>query len=134
MSTEFACIFAKLRAILEKHHGTLQVKEDTLKCYCLEGTSGPAAIRAWGGKVKRSRIPVAWVQIGKVYVSYHLMGLYMNTVLRGSISKELRARMQGKTCLNFKKDDDTLFKELEQLTARAIDGFRKAGFIKGGDK
>jgi hypothetical protein len=37
--------------------------------------------------------------------------------------------MQGKTCFNFKKNHDVLFRELEQLTARSIEDFRKAGFI-----
>ena len=129
MSTEFESIFAKLRAILRRHGGRLQVKDDTPTCYCLEGSAGPAALRAWGGKVKRPRIPVAWVQIGKAYVSYHLMGVYGNTALLDGMSRELKARMQGKSCFNFKSDDEALFKELEQLTVQAITGFRKAGFI-----
>jgi len=37
--------------------------------------------------------------------------------------------MQGKTCFNFKNDDEALFKELEQLTVQGIAGFRMAGFI-----
>ncbi len=55
-------------------------------------------LRAWGGKLKHPIIPVAWVQIGKTYVSFHLMGIYMKTPLLGGMSKELKARMQGKTC------------------------------------
>ena len=128
-STEFQSIFAKLRKILRKHGGTLRVKEDTPACYCLEGDTGPATLRAWGGKVKRPRIPVAWVQIGKAYVSYHLMPVYGNATLRDEMSKELKARMQGKSCFNFKSDDEALFNELEQLTVQGIAGFRRAGFI-----
>ena len=56
------------------------------------------------------------------------MGVYGNTALLDGMSKELKARMQGKTCFNFKSDDEALFKELEQLTVRGIAGFRKAGF------
>ena len=74
-------------------------------------------------------IPVAWVQKGKAYVSYHLMGVYGNTKLRDGMSKELKAHMQGKTCFNFKDSDDGLLEELKQLTARAIAAFRKAGYI-----
>jgi len=129
MSTEFQSIFAKLRAILRKHGGTLRVKEDTPACYSLEGNAGPAALRAWGGKVKKPRIPVAWVQIGKEYVSYHLMPVYGNATLRDEMSNELKARMQGKSCFNFKSVDEALFQELEQLTVRGMAGFRKAGFI-----
>ena len=129
MSTEFQSTFAKLRAILQKHGGTLRVKEDTPACYCLEGDTGPATLRAWGGKMKKRRIAVAWVQIGKAYVCYHLMGVYGNAGLRDEMSKELKARMQGQTCFNFKSDDEALFNELEQLTVQGIAGFRRAGFI-----
>jgi hypothetical protein len=57
------------------------------------------------------------------------MGIYENAKLRDSISKELKARMQGKTCFNFKSHDEALFKELEGLTAQCIAGFKRAGFI-----
>ena len=57
------------------------------------------------------------------------MGVYGNVKLLDGMSKELKARMQGKTCFNFKRHDDALFKELEQLTTRAVAAFKKAGFI-----
>ena len=129
MSTEFETIFVRLRSILEKHAGTLSVKDNGRDRYCLEGRTGPATLAAWGGKMKKPTIPVAWVEIGKAYVSYHLLGLYGNTTLLDGMSKELQARMQGKTCFNFKKNDEALFRELEQVTARSIEDFRKAGFI-----
>jgi hypothetical protein len=129
MSQEFESIFVRLRAILQKHAGRLTVKDDTPDRYCLEGSAGPATLRAWGGKVKKPMIPVASVEVGKAYVSYHLMGLYGNAKLVGGMSKELKARMQGKTCFNFKKNDEALFKELEQITAEGLAAFRKAGYI-----
>jgi hypothetical protein len=45
------------------------------------------------------------------------------------MSKELKARMQGKTCFNFKTIDEALFQELEQLTVASFTDFKKAGFI-----
>jgi hypothetical protein len=129
MSKEFESIYGKLRAILQKHRGTLHVKDDTPACYRLEGSAGPASLRAWGGKMKKPTIPVAWVQIRKAYVSYHLMGICGNAALRDSMSKALKARMQGETCFHFKSDDEALFRELEELTVRSIAGFKKAGFI-----
>src|ERR1041385_5022248 len=128
-SPEFEPIFVRLREILRKHSGRLRVKEDTPTCYCLDACPGPAALRAWGGKMKKPMLPVAWVQIGKAYVSYHLMGIYGNVGLRDSLTKELKARMQGKTCFNFKSNNETVFKELEQVTAKSIAGFKNAGFI-----
>ena len=74
-------------------------------------------------------IPVAWVQIGKAYVSYHLMGVAGNAKLCDAMSVKLKARMQGKTCFNFKLADDKLFAELDQLTGASITAFRNAGFI-----
>ena len=79
--------------------------------------------------MKSPTIPVAWVRIGKAYVSYHLLGLYGNTMLLDGMSKKLKARMQGKTCFNFKSVDEELFKELEEVTVKVIAGFRKAGFV-----
>ncbi len=57
------------------------------------------------------------------------MGVYGNVKLLDGMSKELKARMQGKTRFNFKSHDDALFKDLEQLTTRAVAAFKKAGFI-----
>ena len=129
MSTEFETIFVRLRSILQKNAGTLLVRDNGRDRYCLEGRTGPATLAAWGGKMKKPTIPVAWVEIGKAYVSYHLLGLYGNTTLLDGISKELQARMQGKTCFNFKKNDEALFKELERLTVRGLASFKKAGYV-----
>ncbi|MCI0346901.1 MAG: hypothetical protein L0221_15900 [Chloroflexi bacterium] len=40
--------------------------------------------------------------------------------LVGSLSPELRRRMQGKSCFNFTKVDDALFEELERITAKGV--------------
>ena len=129
MNPGFESIFARLRRILREHAGELFVKEDTANCYGLHASAGPAAVRAWRGEMRKPMLPVAWVEIGKAYVSYHLMGIYGNTKLLDGMSKKLAARMQGKTCFNFKSHDEALFKELATLTARAIVAFKTAGFI-----
>lgn len=129
MRPEFEPIFQRLREILKRHAGNLSVRGDRPDYYGLAGGVGPAALKAWGGKMKKPIMPVAWVQIGKGYVSYHLMGVYGNPKLLDGVSKELKARMQGKSCFNFKSQDEALFKELEKLTKQAIDGFKNAGFV-----
>jgi len=129
VNAEFKSIFLRLREILHQHAGTLSVKEDNAACYSLHAPAGPAAVRAWRGQMRKPMLPVAWVEIGKAYVSYHLMGVYGNAKLLDGMSKELKGRMQGKTCFNFKSHDEALFDELEQLTARAMTAFKKAGFI-----
>jgi len=131
MTLKSESTFRSLRSILQKHAAGLSVEADTTTRFCLEAKIGPATLQAWGGKVKQPMIPVAWVEIGKSYVSYHLMGVYGNAALSKGMSKKLKARMQGKTCFNFTTDDEDLFKELDLLTGRCLAGFSKAGFISG---
>lgn len=56
------------------------------------------------------------VQIKKNYVSYHLMAVYVFPELLDNVSPDLKKRMQGKSCFNFKSIDTALFTELEALT------------------
>jgi hypothetical protein len=124
-SPAFDAVFADLRAILQRQSGSLAVADDGPRRYCLEAPIGPATLKAWGGKAKRRTIPIAWTEIGKSYVSFHLMAL---DAAPNPMSQALKARLQGKSCFNFSKSDPALFKELEELTARCIAAFRKAGF------
>lgn len=119
MSVEFASIFSRLRRILQNHTGALTVTTDAPDCYCLNVDYSP--------KLKKG-FPAAWVKIGKRYVSYHFMPIYMFPRLRDGLSKKLRARMQGKSCFNFKRADEALFEELETLTAQGFAMAGKAGF------
>ena len=120
-------VFRSLKGVLEKYAGPLAVSEDTSTKYCLDAAVGPATLQAWGGKLRRPRIPVAWVEVGKSYVSYHLMGVSVPAVQSG-MSKALKTRMQGKTCFNFTVQDPALFTELDSLTAASITAFNQAGF------
>ena len=119
MNPEFAIIFARLRKILEPHSARLKVTADAPDHYCNELASSP--------KIKKA-FPNAWVQIGKAFVSYHFMPVYMFAKLREQMSGKLKARMQGKSCFNFKVLDESLFKELEQVTTEGFAMCRKAGF------
>ena len=68
---------------------------------------------------------IAWVQVGKNYVSFHHVGVYARPDLLKGVSKKLKARMQGKSCFNFSLVDEPLFVELEARTIRAFEAFRK---------
>jgi len=129
MSPEFEAVFLRLRSILEKHAGEFSVNENSSSEYSLEGDVGPATLRAWGGKRSTPRIRVAWVTVGKTYVSFHLMPVYMNPKLAAEMSKALKARMQGKSCFNFKTVDEALFEELETLASQGLTAFKRAGFV-----
>ncbi|HUP55311.1 MAG TPA: hypothetical protein VM408_07375 [Methylomirabilota bacterium] len=69
------------------------------------------------------RDPTTWfagTRLGKRYVSYYLMPIYVRPELVDDISPELRRRMQGKSCFNFSRVDEPLLAELEALTKRAF--------------
>jgi hypothetical protein len=57
------------------------------------------------------------------------MGVYGFPELRGQLSAKLKARKQGKSCFNFTTADETLFQELEQVTAQGFVAFRRAGLL-----
>jgi hypothetical protein len=119
MNSQFEPVFRRLREILRKHAATLTVTEDSPTRYCLEGGLHPTHKRP---------MPLAWVQIGKAYVSFHHMGV--DTKLHAGLSSALAARRQGTTCFNFKAEDNALFEELEQLTAAAFESLRRAGYLE----
>jgi len=69
------------------------------------------------------------VRIGKAYVSFHLMGVYVYPDLLSDMSPELKKRMQGKSCFNFKQADKKLIAELRKLTKACRDRYRDAGML-----
>ena len=69
------------------------------------------------------------VQVKKSYVSFHLMPVYVKPDLLAGISDSLRARMQGKSCFNFKQVDELLFAELALLTQASYASYEAQGFV-----
>ena len=122
INSAYAAIFVRLRKILEPYSKRLAVTADDPDHYCLEVPFSPKFKKAF---------PVAWVKISKAYVSYHYMPVYMFPKLRDCMSAPLRARMQGKSCFNFKVLDEALFKELAKVTAEGFAMSRKAGIASG---
>jgi hypothetical protein len=121
MADSFPEIFSALRGILERHTGKMVVSENGPIRYCLEGGLHPT---------HKKPMPIAWVEVGKSYVSFHHMGVYARPDLLNDVSKKLKARMQGKSCFNFTSVDEQLFAELEELTVRAFDAFQKLPYMK----
>ncbi len=70
------------------------------------------------------------VRLGKNYVSYYLMSVYMSPELMKSISPELKKRMQGRACFNFTEVDPKLFSELKALTKAGSALFDKMDWKK----
>lgn len=71
----------------------------------------------------------AAVQTRKRYVSYHLMPVYVQPDLLDSLSPELRARMHGKSCFNFRAITPELLDELGKLTESGYASYRGAGYV-----
>lgn len=113
---DFEPIFEKLRAILRHYEGKMVVVHDTDSYYYLDT---PHVMK------NKRRLCFAAVRVGKAYVSFYLMPVYASPDLLKGLSPELKKRMQGKSCFNFKAVDDKLFKELGKLT--------KSGFQKFSD-
>ena len=115
---EYEKIFILLKNILSKYSKKMNVREDNSKSYVLVGP--------YSEKFKRD-LWFGAVLIKKNYVSYHLVPIYMYKNLSKEIPQSLKKRMQGKSCFNFNKIDERLFKQLELLTDKAFDMFIKFG-------
>ena len=113
-------VFDCLREILKKYEPRLVVLHDKPGNYYLN--------TPFCEKFKKA-VCFGAVGIKKNYVSYYFMPIYGCPEMVGDLSPELKARMQGKACFNFKEVDRDLFKELAQLTKAGFDRFKKAGFI-----
>jgi hypothetical protein len=115
MSNDFGPIFARLKSLMEPYEAQLNLNANNAENYVLIASRlGPNKKPLWFGGV----------QIKKNYVSFHLMPVYMYPDLLVDVSEGLRKRMQGKSCFNFKKEDETLFNELDDLIKRSFERFK----------
>jgi hypothetical protein len=114
----FQQVFEALKPIFEEYAEKLGVQVDRPGQYYLESKS---AIR------KGQRLQFGGVKIGKAYVSFHLMPIYLNPKLQASISPELKKRMQGKSCFNFTQVEPGHIAELKKLTKAGFEEFKTWG-------
>lgn len=119
---EFAEVFAKLKAIFKPYAKKMVVVQDTPSRYYLDTRY-----------IMKNKKPLCFgaVRLGKNYVSFYLMSVYACPDLLKAMSLELKKRMQGKSCSNFKSVDEKLFKELDQLTRAGAARFSNGKFIEG---
>jgi len=118
--TDLAPVYAALHKILVHYAARLDTKRDD-------------ATELWVDTrhLQKNKKPLFFgaVQLKKSYVSFHLMPVYLKPALLDSVSPELRSRMQGKSCFNFKDSEPTLFKELAVLTKSAYASYKEQGFV-----
>jgi hypothetical protein len=120
-TNDFEATFLALKKVLKPYERRLVVQENSEKNYCLVTKH-----------IMKNKQPLwfAGVRMGKAYVSYHLIPIYACPELAKGMSADLKKRMQGKACFNFKKVDAKLFKELGQLTKTGLQKFSDAEFVR----
>ena len=113
---DFPLVFEQLKNILKPYAGQLTVKADMPDIYYLDGPYN----EKW-----KKELFFGSAQIKKNYVSFYLMPVYMYPELLKDASPELKKRMQGKSCFNFKKVEPALFDELAALTRKGAEKFKE---------
>jgi hypothetical protein len=113
---DFPIVFEQLKNILKPYAQDLTVKTDTADTYYLDGPYS----EKW-----KKELFFGSAQIKKNYVSFYLMPVYMYPELLKDTSPELKKRMQGKSCFNFKNVEPELFEELATLTRKGAEKFKE---------
>lgn len=116
--SNLAPVFAELRKIMAPYAATLNATKDDerelyLDTHHLQKNGKPLFFGA--------------VQVRKSCVSFHLMPVYLKPELLDSVSPELRSRMQGKSCFNFRASEPGLFSELAALTRASFASYQAQG-------
>jgi len=118
----FGEVFARLKAIFQPYVKKMDVTGDGETCFMLNTRY-----------IMKNKQPLCFggVKTGKAYVSFYLMSVYAAPDLLKGMSPELKKRMQGKSCFNFKEVDEKLFRELGKLTRAGAAKFSDEKYIEG---
>ncbi len=114
-NNDFPTVFEQLKKILQPYAKKLTLKANTADTYYIDGPYS----EKW-----KKQLFFASTVTKKNYVSFYLMPVYMYPDLLQDISPELKKRMQGKSCFNFKKVEPALFAELATLTRKSAEKFK----------
>src|SRR5439155_11056688 len=118
---DFTEVFEQLKTIFKPYAKKMDVSHDTDQYYLLNTRY-----------IMKNKQPLCFggVRLGKNYVSFYLMSVYAVPDLLKEMSPELKKRMQGKSCFNFKEVDKKLFSELSRLTKAGATKFTDGKFIE----
>ena len=111
--------FEALKSVLAKHAPNLTVVHDEPGHYYLDAGYD----ERW-----KKNICFGAVKICKNYVSLYLMAVYGHPALLDGMTEDLKKRMQGKSCFNFKSITSAQLKELKALTKRAFEAYKRQGW------
>ena len=119
---KFNQVFHRLKAIFKPYAKKMDLAADNRTYYLLNTRY-----------IMKNKKPLCFgaVRLGKNYVSFYLMSVYASPDLLKGMSPELKRRMQGKSCFNFKEVDEKLFQELDKLTKAGAARFSSEKFIDG---
>src|SRR2546423_3820840 len=119
---DLPAVFDRLKAIFAPYEKKMDIAQNTDKMYLLNTRY-----------LLKKNYPLMFggVRLGKNYVSFYLMSVYACPDEVKTMSPELKKRMQGKSCFNFKEVDEKLFKELAKLTDAGARRFTDEKFIDG---
>jgi hypothetical protein len=119
--SDFRKVFDELKSIFKPYAKKMDVAVDTDTQYWLNTRY-----------IMKNKQPLAFggVRMGKNYVGFHLMSVYASPDLLRNASPELKKRMQGKSCFNFKQVDKKLFSELKTLTKDGAVKFSDPEFLQ----
>lgn len=109
MASELAPTADALRKMLDEETVGMERRRDPGAGYCVMAGYSPL----W-----KKELYFGGVREGKSYVSYYLFPVYMVPELLAKASPELKRRVQGKSCFNFRTIEPALLDELRALTRR----------------
>jgi hypothetical protein len=120
VNNEFVLVFEALKKILQPYSSELVLVVDSADNFYIDTHF-----------IMKNKKPMYFgsVKINKNYVSFHLMPVYVFPELLEKISPELKLRMQGKSCFNFKKVNVDMFKELSELTHDGYSKYKHSGYL-----
>ena len=96
--------FDLLSGLLKPYAGEMILKHDTDTNYYLEESLSSEKPQMFSA-----------AQVKKNYTSFHIFPVYCHPELIDGVSDDLKKRMQGKSCFNFKSADQVPVKELQAL-------------------
>jgi hypothetical protein len=114
-------VFRRLKTLLSPYAHRLVVVSDQPGNYYLD--------TSFLDKNKK-RLFFGAAQVRKNYVSFYLMPVYMFPELLDGVSPDLKKRMQGKSCFNFRSVDETAFAELASLVKKCLEKLEREKIIR----
>ncbi len=78
---------------------------------------------------KRTELWFASALIQKGYVGFYYMPIYGYKKLGEQIHPELMKCLKGKACFHIKKNDENLFKQIEEALKLGYENYKKLGWV-----